>query len=263
MHRPIQEIGGSETHRSNPVTVLELGAATFTSRGEEGRFYERNPDARFVALDLPTEFLVEIPGDEDETNYVRLPGARDERVHHVADNMHAIPLRDESVDVALMRNMFGQFVSPGARSNIGDVRTWGMLELGRVLKPGGRLYVFEENKPWYKGYIERDARKVGLEVASTLYKNRDQSAELRWDKIRAEFYDPRTDIHYTGGKDWQKCIIIQKPADPTYQLQEHEVVINSHRIADWRIGYANNKATLEDRPEQEVRPLKFKFLSPQ
>lgn len=238
-----------------PLSVLELGCGDRTSLYEKGSIYE-DRDVNFIAFDLPHVFVDE--------NDVRANGAKDEGPLYVGGNMHALPLRDDTVDVALMRSVFGQFTGPGD-SNIEDVRRWGLWELGRVLKPGGKLFVFEENTPWYAGYIESYANSAGIEVVEAIYKYADpkeKQVDERWKIVREKFYNEKSD--FAGPymfKDYPKCIVIRKPENPSYTVFEEEVVLSGHKHAKWVNDYESGKAKYKDVPKSIRKVLAFKHIS--
>lgn len=210
-----------EQLRSDGGIILEVGANSWPSPAEgNGRIYSGEGDIHYVALDLPSQ-LVNLRGGAYESPAV---GA----------NMNAIPLADASVDVCIMRSVFGQLTGSYLVTNIEDIRTWGMMELARVLKPGGQVLIFEENTPWYKDYIESYGRSVGFEVAETIYKfsAMDQQKPFeRWGQVRQYFYNPENDRSSGkgyGDKDFTKCVVLKKPQDAVMVEKACKVCINTH-----------------------------------
>jgi hypothetical protein len=261
MYRPPIETLTGLSPTEEPTRVVELGSSMYTSRQEEGLLYRQN--VHFIALDLPDEFMFE-EGDDEEGRYYRIPGVDDERVDYVAGSMHALPFSDESVDVTLMRDVFGQFVNGGSTSSPDDINRWGMLEVGRVLVPDGKLFVFEELTPPPAGEVEDHARSAGLEVVETVYKYEDDGTTINpdWLGVRAQFYSPTTDTHRGRHEALPKCIITRKPAGTATEATMEEVVINSHKIAGWIIEHSGDNEPPMPRPEPENRLLPFKRIVP-
>jgi len=144
-----------ENLRSAPTTILEIGPGIHPSVDQEAAtFYSDDTDVTYIGLELP--------GNVGLLEQNKTPNP-------VVGNAKAIPLRDETVDLVLMKSIFGQFTGSGD-SHIDDIRLWGLYEVSRVLKPGGLIAIFEENTPWYEGYIEDYLRNVGMVVLDIIYK---------------------------------------------------------------------------------------------
>lgn len=212
--------GDLERLRSNGGFILEVGAGFCPSPTyKDAQLFSGVGDVRYVALDLPVELF-------DKYKKYETPA--------IAANANAIPIADGSFDLALMKSVFGQFTGSRRLTSIEDIRTWGMMELARVLKPGGQLLVFEENTPWYPKYIESYGTDVGFEVVETIYKfsSMDQREPFeRWGQIREFFYDPESDRHSGRGyadKDFVKCVVLRKPQDAVMEEETHKILINSH-----------------------------------
>lgn len=228
--------------------VLEVGPCYSPSVKEEGaQFFQDYPEAVYVAADLPQSIA-----DLKRRSVERI----------ISANSHALPFGDESIDLIVMKSVFGQFTGRG-ESDIEDIRTFGMLEYSRVLMPGGIALIFEENTPWYRDYIESYARDVSLEVIDTVYKFDSWDQEqpnASWEALRKMFYATDTDI-YTGkgwgDKDFPKCIILQKPNQVVYRDVEYDVVINSHRLAEQ---YCLSSSDNDPRIEPKWQALTFKTI---
>ncbi|MGL4648394.1 MAG: class I SAM-dependent methyltransferase [Caldilineaceae bacterium] len=132
------------------MTVLDLGCGTGLFTEEMARLVGGSGTVHGVDIQLP---LVKMTRDR-----VQERGLGDRcHVHHAG--AYALPLESESIDIAVMIAVLGEIPD----------RLHALLELFRVLKPGGRLAVSEELlHPAYMTAtgVRRFAEEAGFQVAA-------------------------------------------------------------------------------------------------
>jgi SAM-dependent methyltransferase len=105
------------------MTVLELGPGTGYFSVEAGRLL--GAGGRLVCIDIQRPMLTDL--------HDRLTAAGVANAHPVLGDAHHLPLADASVDVAFLVTVLGEIPD----------RPQGLMELRRVLKPGGTLSITE------------------------------------------------------------------------------------------------------------------------
>jgi ubiquinone/menaquinone biosynthesis C-methylase UbiE len=125
-------------------TVLELGCGTGFYSAEAAR--RVGPSGRLLCLDVQSEMLVEAR---------RRVGPDGVSARYIQAGAHALPVPSESVDHVLLVTVLGEIPN----------RARGLLEMTRVLRPGGCLLVSEQfPDPDFVtiGRLRRELRAAGL-----------------------------------------------------------------------------------------------------
>lgn len=206
---------------SRPIRVLEIGCgkpdkAAVNTGGE----LFKNPNLHYVGIDLPQQFeKYSIPDEETEStseSCIRSFRAMDSA---------ALQFPDDSFDLVLVRSMFGQFRDDKRllRSTRHHAEL-GLYEAFRVLKPGGRIVIAEENTPEDIDDVEIDLRNSGFEPLDYAFMKTRYGKKVpndKWLNLRKEFYNdmpvqPRPDP-YLGTP---YILIARKPAQPDYEELE-------------------------------------------
>lgn len=222
----LRELSKSIEQGGNPLRVLEIGVGNKAAINSGGEIFG-NSNLYYIGLDLPNSFT------EYETSRRQAREINDrEDSSLVAADTASLPFPDNSFDVILMRSMFGQFRDhPGlwhtSRRNV----EFGLYEAFRVLKPGGKIVVAEENTPEDWDVVERDLRYAGfkpLEFASmkTLFK--DIKPDDEWMKLRSLFFNDRPTQPWPDRMLGTPYILIaQKPEQPEYEIFKSELAVRS------------------------------------
>lgn len=197
-----------EFNKSYSQNVLELGSGVNPAVKEQGKIF-KDGTVRYIGIDLPSSFSG-LNRDAD------LIGAEVGR----------LPLRENSIDTIIMRSMFGQFKdSPRSwTSHLDNVRMAGLWEAFRVLKPGGKIFVFEENTPMENDLVEYWLKYAGFSIKD--YQQMNESYEDvpendPWKIIRSQFYQKNplkmpNDIAYV--------LVGEKPFDSEVENIDSELV---------------------------------------
>ncbi len=127
--------------------ILELGVADTPAIRTGGSQWCEDFD--YIGTDARANELGQLLGRRRTANRYE-PIQRDvaERSHYALADSAMLPFRDGAFDAVLMRSVFGSYTmgSDNTASTPGNTDL-GIAEAWRVLKPGGRLVVAEENTP--------------------------------------------------------------------------------------------------------------------
>lgn len=202
----VEKARGQEAEKR--TRVLEIGRGGRPADKLGGTLFQGD-NIQYVGIDLPQE----IQSHWDTTNMI---GA----------NAAHMPFRDDSFDYILMRSIFGQYTSDLAVSDIDDIRTWGMCEAFRVLKPGGTIAISEENTPWYIQYVESYLKDVGFKVTDyaqlkQLYEETPEDDKYR--TLRSQFYNNEPTMAGPTYWGYPFVMIAEKPEEPEYKELSGEV----------------------------------------
>jgi SAM-dependent methyltransferase len=119
------------------------------------------------------------------------------RVEVLAGSAEHIPLDDQSVDVVHAR--FAYFFPPGTDA--------GLTEVLRVLRPGGRLVVVDNDYRWgeFAGLLAGSAVNPPLETAA--------STDKWWADRGATRHEVRSELRFQSRPDLEAVLRIEFPAE--------------------------------------------------
>jgi ubiquinone/menaquinone biosynthesis C-methylase UbiE len=156
------------------MNILEIGCGNYPAINSGGELFTSNT-VNYVAADIPSWYVSQ---DVDPEQKPKTP--------FVFANAAHLPFRDETFDYILMKSVFGQFEDKETVSDLDDIRTWGMMEVYRTLRPGGHFVVAEEVTPWEDSYIESYMQDIGLEPIA--YEKQSSQPNPAWTRLRRRFF---------------------------------------------------------------------------
>lgn len=188
------------------IRILEIGSGTMPATEQGGTlFQQKNVD--YIGIEV-----------RNHRN-----GKRKDVLYANAAQM---PFADDSFDYILMRSIFGQFTGFFPVSHQDDIQKWGMDESFRVLKPGGRIVISEENTPWSKDKVIESLSEAGFSIES-LAKSEKRYADTSEDDLYRKLRDPffKTTPTNDGLDHWGSpyILIAKKPLDPVYEIVAAEI----------------------------------------
>lgn len=153
------------------MNVLEIGMGLCPAKKEAGDIF-RQPDVQYFGADLEPSAL--------------------RGVACVAADAALLPFRDESMDLVMMRSVFGQFPEKNSEMlklfgedprSVIKFTVYGLAEIFRVLKAGGELVVSEENTPMSVGAVASYVEQAGLTI-----KDVTRESDESYPALRKKFY---------------------------------------------------------------------------
>ena len=207
------------------ITVLEIGYGSDPALKEGSLFTQ--PDVNYIGLELPLSFRGSFVYKKNASEFSAVEASAD-----------AMPFPNECFDYVLMRSVYGQFKSQPAIVNA--VRM-GIYECMRVLKPGGKIVISEENTPRDQHYIGCELRAAGFVIEATAYMADGDWSDTREDdeykNIRSPFYSsqPLESAHSYFGPP--NITIGVRPADIEFETFEAQQILNFYKerptLDDW------------------------------
>jgi len=168
IYQELVDLVEGEPAEVRPLKVLEIGAGHDPSC-QDGSLVATRFNVDRLDVNLPQE-MFEVEYDNEAEKLVLGSYRPPIRVTdpRIAANAHGLPFPDTTFDLVIMKSVFGMFTGRSIEL-IEDMRWFGMLEFGRVLKPGGLVFCFEENTPWERGYIQSYGESASLAHRETSY----------------------------------------------------------------------------------------------
>lgn len=236
------------------LNVLEIGyGSSIRSAALSDGDVFNDSGVSYFGVDLPRE-----RGDVKPEHF--------ETIKPVEAHWAALPYADESFGAVAMRSCFGQFrdAPTGWVSKIWSVG-FGLLEVARVLEPGGQLFISEENTPQDPDKVVLDVMQAGFDIEA-FEKGTDASGKLNpaFASLRQRFYGEKS-LGVAGSifRNQRYVLSARKPVARAYSVQEIKVdgdILAYRRTTggEWR--ELGSKITLpyhvpEDRdtPQHELR----------
>lgn len=128
-------------------------------------------------------------------------------------NVGNLPVKSSSIDYVIMRSVFGMLkYTPSLYwpTRMDDVRINGIKEAFRVLKPGGKFFIFEENTPWESSYVEYFLVLGGFTIddfAEMDGEFEDLGDDSHWKKLRTPFFNKKPAQRF-GNVEYNKPYIL-------------------------------------------------------
>lgn len=171
---------------------------------------------------------IELPGVLKKEKE-KLASTESERVKYMPGDAAMLDFEDDFFDVVLMRSVFGQFTDrPQAWESYPENVWAGVHEAFRVLKPGGKIVVSEENTPYDIGKIEITLRRAGfIPIEYAMLDDWDNlGLEDKYKILRQEYFnDPPMQRGGTRFAAPPYILIAQKPETPEYD--EIELLVDT------------------------------------
>jgi ubiquinone/menaquinone biosynthesis C-methylase UbiE len=163
-----------------PLRVLEIGCGGLRSRLAKysGGLLFQSPATEYIGIDPAVAALGPAYSWKD--------------AKVLAADCTDMPFEDRTIDVAMMRNFFGQCTDYNMLDRFHDVAQKGLREAYRVLKPGGEVVVAEECTPWDAHDIEDQLTGSGFQVSAFESMSEDHwdqvSPDSPWLRLRGKYY---------------------------------------------------------------------------
>ncbi len=159
----------------------------------------------------------------------KLESTESEQIKYIPGDAAMLDFQDDFFDVVLMRSVFGQFTDrPQAWESYPENVWAGIHEAFRVLKPGGKIVVSEENTPYDIGKIEIALRRAGfIPVEYAILDDWDNAGlDDKYKTLRQEYFnDPPMQRGETRLAAPPYVLIAQKPEIPEYD--EIELLVDA------------------------------------
>lgn len=194
--------------------VLEIGyGSSFKSAPVSGGDIFERPDINYFGVDLPRDRA----GVKPEHFGILKP---------VEAHWAALPYADNAFGAVAMRSCFGQFRDS---SEVWVSELWsvdfGLLEVARVLEPGGQLFISEENTPQDLDRVIPDIIRAGFDIEA-LEREIDKSGDPNpaFATLRQQFYGDELRGISGGGVCNQRYVLsARKSEDRFYAVTSREV----------------------------------------
>lgn len=184
--------------------ILEIGFGGSPAVISGGTLFN-NPSTKYVGLDLMkrndwrgnhmlTDERQESLNTVDETlKYLKNNDVAHSSAVFVQGSVRNLPFPNQTFSAIVMRSVFGQFKeSPRIWvAHIDSVRGEGLQESFRVLEPGGKIVILEENTPWDSELTKSYLKSVGFRIMAfafmeSAFENLEESS--KWKKLRKPYF---------------------------------------------------------------------------
>jgi SAM-dependent methyltransferase len=216
------------TEITRPLRVLEIGC------GWSPRGYAQNSGGELFKDGLVSHVAMDLPEALRDPIWARDTIMARENV--IEANCADIPFEDNSIDLVIMRSVWGQFTRSSERL-LEDLRWRGIGEILRVLRPGGEYVIIEENQPYSPRRIERDLRHYGFAptkfgvMEAELLKDEDPGGA--WLALRQLYFNDKPIQHYKYGigDDSPPYVLVAAKPKGTGELIEDAPYISDPRYS--------------------------------
>ncbi len=208
---------------SEKLRFLEVGFGNLPAVTQGGTLFEDNSIDYYGVEPMKSIGVMGKPLLFDDSQSIRrtaqvttneFPNA-----HFVQALVGNLPFKSNHFDRVFMRSVFGQFKS-GADAWITSIETVmgdGVRESFRVLKPGGKIVVLEENTPWREELSRTYLENVGFTITDSATMDGQFSEERKnqkWKELRKPYFKGRPTQDGPGYYfDTPYILIGQKPEE--------------------------------------------------